>query len=326
MEADTGTSQMQAQVAKTAWGHFGALYRTIPIGSWFGYVQDRIRVLSIDHYYNNSAAYSALGLVCHQWGVDSQLPLQAQVQLLTGLTSPSLSNFNVLFGLPQSASDVNLVRNYVRNGGNLLVYSRSGAPSDLTGLGTTAVPIPYGHPITLPYAQADLNAAMPGGYGTINQYGAGKVVTLSTSYYGEGIGCNNEESSGGCDALASGLGYLTLNAIVWLGGLTPPAIYLPKYVKRTAWAVPLNYNGEGDFSGIGIHLNSSAANPSQRRLLISNATSSSPRVQFNLSSAFYGYPSSWSMKDYNSKKTIQGTGNPSINQNLPANDWVVYVS
>ena len=47
---------------------------------------------------------------------------------------------------------------------------------------------------------------MPGGYGTINQYGAGKVVTLSSSYYGEGIGCDNENSSGGCDGLARAWG------------------------------------------------------------------------------------------------------------------------
>ncbi len=117
---------------------------------------------------------------------------------------------------------------------------------------------------------------MPKGYGTINQYGAGRVVTLSSSYYGEGIGCKNENSAGGCDGLASGLGYLTLNAILWLGGQTAPAVYLPNYVKRTSWAAPLSAGGQGGFSGIGIHLNSSAANPSQKRLMLSNATASSP--------------------------------------------------
>jgi hypothetical protein len=326
MEADTAVSLMQAQTANTAWGHFGSLYRTIPIGSWHGYAQDKIQLLSIDHYYGNPNTYSALGLVCHQWGVDSELPLQTQVQSLTGLANPSLGSFSVVFGIPNSASDMNLLRSYVSNGGNLLVYSGSGAPSDLTGMGTTAVPIPYGHPITLPYAKADLDAAMPKGHGTINQYGKGKVVTLTSSYYGEGIGCSNENSGGGCDGLASGLGYLTLNAILWLGGLTPPAVYLPKYVKRTSWAVALSSNGEGDFSGIGIHLNCSATNPGQKRLMISNATSNTPKFQVNLSSAFYDYSSSWSMKDYNSKQVIQGTGDPSVNQNLPANDWVVYVS
>jgi hypothetical protein len=325
-EADTSVSLMQAQTTVTAWGHFGSLYRTIPIGSWYGYVQDEIRLLTIDHNYSNPNTYSALGLVCHQWGVDSELPLQAQVESLTGTAGTSLAGFDVVFGIPQSASDMDLVRAYVRNGGNLIVYSSSGAPSDLTGEGTTALPIPYGHPVTLPYAEADLNGAMPKGYGTINQYGAGKVVTLATSYYGEGIGCNNENSAGGCDGLASGLGYLTLNAILWLGGITPPGIYLPKYVKRTNWATSLNSNGEGGFSGIGIHMNSSAANPSQKRLMISNATSSDPKVQFSFSSMFYGLPSIWSMQDYNSKQVIRGTGDLSISQNLPANDWVVYVS
>ena len=167
---------------------------------------------------------------------------------------------------------------------------------------------------------------MPDGYGTINHYGAGLVVTLSSSYYGEGIGCNNENSSGGCDGLASGLGYLTLNAILWLGGLAPPAIYLPKYVKRTVWAIGLNSNGEGDFSGVGIHLNSSTANPDQKRLMISNATANTPEVQLSLSSTFYGYSSCWTMKDYNSKQVIQGMGDPSVSQSLPANDWIIYVS
>ena len=96
--------------------------------------------------------------------MDELLPLQTQVQNLTGLANPSLGSFNILYGVPDSTSDLNLVRSYVSNGGNLLVYSGSGAPNDLTGRGTTAVPIPYGHPITLPYTKADLDAAMPGGY------------------------------------------------------------------------------------------------------------------------------------------------------------------
>ncbi|MGD0637737.1 MAG: hypothetical protein ABSA72_06835, partial [Nitrososphaerales archaeon] len=85
MEADTAVSLIQTQTASTAWGHFGSLYRTIPIGSWYGYAQDKIRLLTIDHYYSNPNTYSALGLVCHQWGVDAQLSLQTQVQNLTGL-------------------------------------------------------------------------------------------------------------------------------------------------------------------------------------------------------------------------------------------------
>ena len=105
MEVDTDVSQMQSQAANTAWGHFGALYRTIPIGGWYGYVQDKIRLLTIDQYYDNSNTYSALGLVCHQWGVDSDLPLQTQVKSLTGLTNPSLGSFSILYGTPSSAAD-----------------------------------------------------------------------------------------------------------------------------------------------------------------------------------------------------------------------------
>src|SRR5208337_4828865 len=59
MEADTAVSLIQTQTASTAWGHFGSLYRTIPIGSWYGYAQDKIRLLTIDHYYNNPNTYSA---------------------------------------------------------------------------------------------------------------------------------------------------------------------------------------------------------------------------------------------------------------------------
>ena len=62
--------------------------------------------------------------------------------------------------------------------------------------------------------------------------------------------------------------------------------------------------------------------------MISNATANTPLVQFSISSAFYGSPftSSWTMKDYNSGQVIHGTGDPYIDRNLPANDWVVYVS
>ena len=150
MEADTAVSLIQTQTASTAWGHFGSLYRTIPIGSWYGYAQDKIRLRPSTTTTTIPDTYSALGLVCHQWGVDSQLSLQTQAQNLTGLANPSLGSFNILYGVPESAADLNLVRSYVSNGGNLLVYSSSGAPKDLTGVGTTAVPIPYGHPITHP--------------------------------------------------------------------------------------------------------------------------------------------------------------------------------
>jgi hypothetical protein len=267
-----------------------------------------------------------LGLVCHQWGVDSELSLESQVENLVGLGTLSFGSFDIVYGMPRAPADADLIREYVNAGGNLLVYSGTGAPADLTGIGSTAAPIPYGHPITFPYSKSDLDAAMPKGYGTINQYGAGKVVTLFSSYYGEGIGCVNENGTGGSDGLASGLGYLTLNAILWLGGVTPPAIYLPKYVKRTGWAVAMNGNGQGGSSGIGIHLNAGAANPAQKRLMISNGTANSPRVQFGISSSFYGLSPNWTVKDYNSGQVLEGTGDLTVDQAVPANDWVVYIT
>ena len=315
MEADTDPGSIQAQVEATPWNHFASLYSSMPyVGGYFGFEQDSAKVLIIDHYYGNLSTWGGLCTVCHAWGTDSESSLE-------GL---SLSTFNVIVGIPDSGQDASysadlaLLENYVSSGGNLIVYSNAGAPQSLTGIGTTAKAIPFGHPITAPYAESDLNAALPGGYGYINNYGSGRVITLHASYYGDGFsgGANN---SG--DGLSSGLAYLTMNAVLWAAGQPTPTIYLPRYVLRTAWAAPLNGNGEGGSSGVTIQV---CGTPSGGKLIwISNANATTKSVQLGFSQTFFQTPSSWKAYDANSRVVVaSGGGDVILNVTAPAQDWM----
>jgi hypothetical protein len=317
-EVDTDPYELQTQSTATSWGHFGGLIGNMPyLGGWYGYEQDAVRVLTVDHNYGNPQTWSALGTICHQWGTDSY----------SSLSGWNLSNFHVIVGIPSReqdstyATDLALIETYVSDGGTLIVYTNSEVPSSLSGIGSTAVAISYPHPILAPYAESDLNAAFPSGYGYINDYGAGKVITLYANYYGDGFGVGDTVASDGeTDSLSSGLAYLTLNAILWAAGQPTPAIYLPKYVQRTSWAAPLNESGEGGFSGVGINI--CGQGDGQMLVWLSNANTSTANLQVSLSSAFYNLPASWIARNTNGGSIIQGTGDLVINQILPIQDWM----
>ncbi len=88
----------------------------------------------------------------------------------------------------------------------------------------------------------------------------------------------------------------------------------------------LNYNGEGYFSGIEIHLKLSEDDHNQKRLMLSNSASSSSEMTFSLSSGFYGFSPNQRKKSFTLGKSLQGPGDPFLAQNLPPNAWVVYLS
>jgi hypothetical protein len=318
MEADTEPTSILAQVLATSWNHFASMYTAMPfVGGFFGFEQSATSALVIDHNYGNIATWSGLYAICHAWGTDSY-------SSLSGLT---LSNFKVIVGIPNKqdpnySADIALVESYVNAGGALVLYSSSGAPSSLTGIGTTATAIPYGHPILQPYVESDLNAALPNGYGYINDYGSGKVITLTASHYGDGFGVGDSTNgTGGCDGLSSGLAYLTMNAVLWAGGQQTPAIYLPKYVERTSWAVPLSSNGEGGPSGVMVQV---CGTPAGSKLLwISNSNTTEESIQLGLSQTFFGIAETWQAYNANSKTNVaSGTGNVEFSLSAPAQDWM----
>jgi hypothetical protein len=256
--------------------------------------------------------------ICHLWGADSYSSISGQ----------TLSNFDVVVGIPDgnedpdNTADLALLESYVSAGGNLILYTSSGAPSSLTGIGTTAVAIPYGHPITRPYAEADLNAALPKGYGYINNYGSGKVITLYASYYGDGFGVGDSSNGdGSSDGLSSGLAYLTLNAVLWAGGQPTPALYLPRYVQRTDWAAPLNSNGEGGSPPVVISV---CGTPSGSKLIwFSNTNAATENIQLGLSRAFFATPGSWQANDANSQAVVaSGSGDVVLDVTIPVQDWM----
>jgi hypothetical protein len=319
MEADTDPGSIVAQVAASSWGHFGPLYGSMPyVGGFFGFEQNTTNVLVIDHQYSNLSTWGGAGAVCHLYGTDSY-------SSLSGLT---LSNFEVIVGIPKSgedssySADLALVESYVSAGGTLIVYNNSGAPSSLTGIGSTAVAIPYGHPITQPYSESDLNTALPNGYGYTNAYGAGRVITLHASYYGDGFGVGDSSNGdGSSDGLSSGLAYLTLNAILWAGGQPTPALYLPTYVRRTAWATPLNSNGEGGSPPVIVSVCGTPSGP--KLIWFSNTNSTAETVQLGFSQAFFGTSSSWQAYDANSQGVVaSGSGDVILDVTLPIQDWM----
>ena len=308
MEADSNYTQAVAQSTATTFTHYSKLWNRIPVGGWYGFDNNQTNVLVIDHYFSNLQTWSALGLVCHAWGTDSQLPL----------TGWNLSAFNVILGYPHQAADQAALLAAVQGGATLIVYTNSGAPASLTGIGTTAVPIPFSHPIYAPYLQPDLVAGGHNGNDFINQVGSGKVVTLHAAHYGDGFSVGDgSNSAGGSDSLASGLAYLTLNAILWAAG-KPWAIALPQYVQRTPWAVPLNSNGQGDWSGVGIH---AIGYPLQCVLLSSNKTSPTP-VNFVLNPLFYSLSGSPSWNDLNTGLAVNGS---TFSVTIPTQDWMVFL-
>ncbi|MDA4123011.1 MAG: hypothetical protein OK456_07525 [Thaumarchaeota archaeon] len=317
-DVDTEIEELEAQAAATSWPHFSSLWKQIPVGGWFGNEQNVLHVLTIDHYSSVPQTWSALGLICRQWATDSY----------ASLSGWDLSQFQVLLGLPAYgqdltyAQDMAQLRDAVNAGTNLILWSYPSEATDLTGQGTTAIPIPYGHPITQPYAEDDLNTGMPNGYGTINQYGAGKVIVLPENRYGDGFGANGQGSS---DSLASGLAWLTMNAILWAGGQPTPAMWLPKYVQRTSWANPnMGPNDQGQYSGVGIHL--IGPKNGGKTLLLSNSQTVAQQVAFDLDAAFFGFPWNYVLRDANTGQVISGTSSPvSINVTIPALDWMVFV-
>src|ERR1700733_11347409 len=132
MEADSAPGPIQAQVAATPWNHFASIYSNMPyVGGFYGYEQNNAQVLVIDHSYGNVANWSGLGAVSHLWGTDSYSPLSGQ----------NLTSFDAIVGIPNKgedptyAADLTLVESYVRAGGSLILYTSSGAPSSLTGIG-----------------------------------------------------------------------------------------------------------------------------------------------------------------------------------------------
>jgi len=319
MEADTDPGSIQAQVEATPWTHFASIYSSMQyVGGFYGYEQSGFKTLVIDHNFGNLSTWSGLSAICQSWGTDSYASLSGQ----------HLSEFDVILGLPNSsedpdyAADLALLETYVKNGGSLILYTSSGAPSSLTGIGTTAVSIPYGHPITQPYAEADLNAALPHGYGYINALGSGQVITLYASRYGDGFGVGDSSNGdGACDGLSSGLAYLTLNAVLWASGRSTPALYLPNYVQRTSWATPLNSNGEGGNSPIIVSV---CGTPGGLKLVWFSNTSTAPEtVQLGFSQAFFETPSQWEAYNANSKG-VQASGSSDVvlDVSIPAQDWM----
>jgi hypothetical protein len=355
LEVDTAPQNMNfssIQANTPAFIHFGNLVSKMSyVGGWYGYETNSIPLLHIDHYYTIPQNFTGLGIVASRVGIDSYTPIPFS----------SLSQFKVIFGLPNSndpnyANDIALIEKYVQNGGNLVVYydPQAGWSSNLNALfgcgygGTTKASLVISqpsHPILQPYASSDLIAGLTGGarYSTIavtnvastvqpivsdtnnslylwvNNYGSGKVVVLPLQYYGDGFSTGNQNYS---DALSSGKAYLTLNAILWASGNKTPAIYLPKYVQRTAWATPLNSNGEGGYSGVGIHI---CGIPNGKKLVwISNNNTSSVQIQFNLSSNFFNILNSGSVVDLNTGQTIStGSGDIQLSFNAPAQDWTL---
>jgi hypothetical protein len=307
-EVDSDYGDAEAQSTATTFTHYSKLLNQIPVGGWYGMDQNTTQVLVLDHYYNNQTAWSALGLVCRPWGVDNY----------ESLADVPLSNYKIIFGVPSTqdatyAADMVLVESWVSSGGTLIVYNNGGAPSSLTGIGTTATALPLTHPIYQPYAQADLIAGGHDGNDYINAYGKGQVITLHAYGYGDGFNAGNENTA---DALASGLGFLTLNAITWLAG-QPWAIALPKYVQRTSWAAPLNSNGEGGFSGVGIL----AVGYPLQCILLSNQDTAATPVGFVLNPTFYGISSSVTFTDANTG----ATSGPDFTPTIPAQDWMVFL-
>jgi hypothetical protein len=319
MEADTDPGSIQAQVEATPWTHFASIYSSMQyVGGFYGYEQKGFKVLVIDHNFGNLSTWSGLSAICQSWGTDSYASLSGQ----------PLSEFEVILGLPNSsedpdyAADLALLETYVKNGGSLILYTSSGAPSSLTGIGTTAVSIPYGHPITQPYDEADLNAALPHGYGYINALGSGQVITLYSSRYGDGFGVGDSSNGdGACDGLSSGLAYLTLNAVLWASGRSTPALYLPNYVQRTSWATPLNGNGEGGNSPVIVSV---CGTPGGLKLVWFSNTSTAPEmVQLGFSQAFFETPSQWEAYNANSKGVqASGSSDVALDVSIPAQDWM----
>jgi hypothetical protein len=319
MEADTAPASIQAQVEATSWNRFASIYSSMPfVGGFYGYEKNDVRALVIDHNFGNLSTWSGLGAISQLWGTDSY----------TSLLGQTLSNFDVILGLPNGDGDPNytadlaLLESYVSKGGSLILYTSSGAPSSLTGIGTTAVSIPYGHPITQPYAEGDLNAALPRGYGYINKIGSGQVITLYASYYGDGFGIGDSSNGNGeSDGLSSGLAYLTLNAVLWAAGQSAPALYLPNYVQRTAWATPLNGNGEGGNSPVILSI---CGTSSGLKLVWFSNTSTTPEdVQLGFSQAFFGTPNPWQAYNANSQG-VQSSGSSDVmlDVTIPAQDWM----
>jgi hypothetical protein len=334
------------------------------------------RLLAIDHYVSNMNTFSPFSLVSHMWGTDNGQGGGSSIfsgwnlsefDVIYGLPDPSDATYS---------SDLTALETYVSNGGKLVCYVdisagwssalallfgvtwTSGAPSGTTN----PVVVAPTHPVLQPYAASDINAAYVGLRGNssstrtaggsvtpliadskagpvawVNTYGSGTVVCLPIGYYGDGFSAGYGNSA---DALASGLAYLTLNSVVWLAsswtGFSVPAVYLPKYLQRTGWAQPLSYNGEGLYSGVGVHVLGTASG--RKIVWLSNINGTSPTngttTPFNvkLSQAFFGFPASGSITDINTSDGYGGlsiplsSSDPQLNFNLPADDWMVFYS
>jgi hypothetical protein len=355
MEVDTAPQNMTLSYIQTntpAFVHFGNLVSKMSyVGGWYGYETNSIPLLHIDHYYNIPQNFTGLGIVASRAGIDSYAPIPYS----------SLSPFKAILGLPSGtdsnyANDIAMIQSYVQNGGNLIVYydPQAGWGSNLNALfgcgygGTTKASLVISqpsHPILQPYASSDLIAGLTGGarYSTIavtnvastvqpivsdsnnslylwvNNYGSGKVVVLPLQYYGDGFSTGAQNYS---DGLASGKAYLTLNAILWATGNKTPSIYLPKYVQRTAWAAPLASNGEGTYSGVGIHICGSPG--TQKLIWISNNNTSSVPIQVNFSSSYFDILNLGVVNDLNTGQSIStGSGDVQLNFSAPAQDWTL---
>lgn len=362
MEVDTDSNEIQARVAATSWSKFGALYGGLPyVGQFYGYQKDDVKLLVMDSAYANPSVFAPLHLVSHMWGTDSRTSLSGQTlskyDVIYGL--PDISQDATY------TADIAAVKSYVANGGTLIVCRKltdgwDSTINDLLGVswsatnpsGTGPVVNLPGHSILKPYAAIDIVTAFMGtdGFSTttraitspstvstimsdaiagpalwVNSYGKGKVVFLPCPYYGCGFVANG---SGSSDGLASGLGYLTLNSIMWLGGLTPPGPYLPQFVKRTAWACALDGNGQGGFSGVIINILGSFSG--KKLVWFSNSDSSSKTVAINFTSSYYGFLNSGSMTNINGGGSIStGTkgGDVVINTSIGTIDWTLgYIS
>jgi hypothetical protein len=290
------------------------------VGGFFGMEQNDFNVLVIDHQYGNVTNWAPIAAISHLYGTDSYV----------SLSTVTLSQFTVILGLPNSndpnySADIAAVESYLTAGGTVIVYTDAGAPTSITGIGSTAVQIPYPHPILQPYPQAALTTAFGGTlYGYINAYGAGQVITLKTYGYGDGFGvCDSSGNANTSDGLSSGLAYITLNAILWAAGKATPAIYLPSYVKRTSWAVPLNTNGEGGTPYALIAICGTPGSPSSLLVWLSNSNASATEtIQICLSQTFFGTPAHWQAYNKNgSSVAANGSGDIVLDVTVPIQDW-----
>lgn len=334
------------------WAHFGGLIgRMAYTGGHYGFNDNRAQLLVIDQFYDTPSNFQPMHLVAHVWGQADSASL-APIQL---------ANYNVVYGIPSNPSDVALLQSYVFAGGTMVVNLRlqdgwSSVFNTLFGVTFTAtgsastnpVVVSSGHPILAPYANADLNAAFAGYAGNqttlrtitgtvttligdatqgpvcwVNSYGKGKVVVLATDYYGGGF-TGNGNGAHGSDSLSSGIGYLTLNAISWCAGQPTGQVYLPTYVKRTGWAVPLDGNGEGNAPYVSFTLNGTAAG--RKMVWLSNTDTATHALNVRFNASAYGFGANHALTDLNTSTVISGSGDVVVSQTVPAQDWMVFYS